>query len=240
MAGCPIDVAPTLGRTSRRPARARCSTTSRRTTRASGGCCSTSLPPLNPRLDGAEPRRPRHGAGRAARLRGRPALVLPGRGRQRGVPRDAAPAHLRAPARAAHRLPDARGPQRVDASPRPVATGSTERSCCPPARRRHASGPPLRNEGQPPGVAITASGSRPRRSSPTRRSSARSCSRPRTTELLRAEQRAPHPHVGRRGVLPARRGDRGLPLRLAGRLLGGVRPELEPGDYLLLEEVGGR
>ncbi len=68
-----------------------------------------------PRLDRAQPVRPRDGAPRAARLRRRPALLLPGRGRERGVPRDAAAPHLGAPSRPPDRLPDARRAQRVGA-----------------------------------------------------------------------------------------------------------------------------
>ena len=49
--------------------------------------------------------RPRHRARRAARLRRRPAQLLPGRRRHRGLPRHGAPARLGAPPRAAGRLP---------------------------------------------------------------------------------------------------------------------------------------
>ena len=43
-------------------------------------------PDAEPRLDGAQPLRPRHGPPGAARLHRRPPLLLPGRRRERGVP----------------------------------------------------------------------------------------------------------------------------------------------------------
>ena len=52
-------------------------------------------------------------ARRAARVRRRRAVVPPGRGRHRGVPRHRAPAHLAAPPRAARRLRRARGRERA-------------------------------------------------------------------------------------------------------------------------------
>ena len=97
------------------------------------------LPPADarpPRADHARlaraPRaRPRHHAGRAAGLRRRPPELLPGRGRDRGLPRHRAAAHLGAPPRAAGRLPHARGLQRArlgdrqdqDRPPAAAATG---------------------------------------------------------------------------------------------------------------------
>ena len=57
--------------------------------------------------------RPRHHAGRAAGLRRRPSQLLPGRGRDRGLPRHGAAADLGAPPRAAGRLRHARGLQRA-------------------------------------------------------------------------------------------------------------------------------
>ena len=94
---------------------------------------------LAPGVDGADAGRRRHRARRAARLRRRRALVPPGRGRDRGLPRHRAPAHLAAAARAARRLPRPRGLQRARLGARSSSAARASRSTA--ARRCSRASP---------------------------------------------------------------------------------------------------
>ena len=99
-----------------RAAPSRCSTTSPRTTRASGRLMLDLLPhAATPTGSSATP--PISGIALVELLayEGDRLSLLPGRGRQRGLPRHAAHAHLGAPSRPARRLPHARRAQRVGA-----------------------------------------------------------------------------------------------------------------------------
>ena len=71
------------------------------------------LPQLNPGWIERNPSDLGMALARAPRLRGRPAVVLPGRGRQRGLSRDGPAPHLGPPSRPPDRLPDARRPERL-------------------------------------------------------------------------------------------------------------------------------
>ncbi len=134
--GCPVDVAPTPGGRRRRARpRARRSTTWPRTTRASAAPARPRAA-AQPALRGAEPGRPRRRARRAPRLRRRPALVLPGRGRERGVPRDGAPRGSRCAAtRASSTTACTRARTRRPSSTSPSARAARRPRSCPRARR---------------------------------------------------------------------------------------------------------
>ena len=170
----------------RRRSPSRCSTTWPRTTRASGGCCSTCCRSSTRDWTERNPSDLGIALRRAARLRGRPALVLPGRRRQRGLPRHAAAAHLGPPPRPARRLPHARRPQRLGAACTSRST-PPRRSCSRAARRcsrscrRRCQGRPRRPARCCPPASITVDGARPRTPTlaPVRRRS-----RPRTTSAL--------------------------------------------------------
>ena len=211
MAGCPTDVdcrpppCPPRGAPS-----SRSSTTWRRTTRASAGCCSTCLPTLNPDWVERNPSDLGDRAARAARLRGRPALLLPGRGRERGVPRHAAHAHLGAPPREARRLPDARRPQRLGAraSSRSTSPGTLPRGTALFTKLTA----PLRGQTAPPPTEIAAGRDHRRRPRSATRTSHGVVAFETAFDqaLAPGEQRDSPAHLGRGGVLPRARHDRGV------------------------------
>ena len=116
------------------------------------------------RLARAPRARPRHHPGRAAGLRRRPPQLLPGRGRHRGLPRHRAPAHLGAPARAAGRLPPARGLQRARVGDRLDRLGHPAGAGGRPVLRHGlpGAGHPERAPGAAGGPGRRASGRLPR------------------------------------------------------------------------------
>ena len=200
-------------------------------------------PAAQPALRGAQPGRPRHRARRAARLRRRPALLLPGRRRERGVPRDGA-------ARAS-RCAATRG-----SSTTACTTGATRGRSCTSAVARASSAAsvlPARHEGghEDPRAAArrracrrrgarARTTSRPSRSSATRRcagaavfetrarrrtasrSTTSSASTPGATRSAACRRARPRPSCTRRAA---------------------TRPPCgrcsQAGDHLVLEEVRG-
>ena len=200
------------------------------------------LPHAQPGLDRAQPVRPRHGAARAARLRGRPALVLPGRGRQRGVPRTRCGTASRrggTPGSIDYRMHDGRNAWA------PVHSGSLAAPVHARARhdaRSRSCSAPLPGQTALPGPTVPT-----RRRSPSRRSRAIPTlasvvvfETAHDVDAAPRQQRDPHPHLGRRGVLPAAPAS---PRRTSTRCPNGLTtarvPLLEAGDYLVFEEVVG-
>ena len=177
------------------------STTSPATTPASGSSCSTGCAVLVPGWTRAQPGRPRHRAGRAARLRRRPAQLPPGRGRHRGLPGHRPPRRLGPPPRPAGRLPDARRLQRARLAalhrrpagrPRPRHRGADPHPEPAGARRPGAAGRAV--------LARACGRARRRRAGVPDHAAGRAGSR---------AQPDPLPHLGGEGVLPAARRHRG-------------------------------
>ena len=94
-------------------------------------------------LDRDARRRPRHRAGRGARLRRRSPQLPAGRGQHRGLPRHRAQPHLAAPARPPGRLPDRRGLQRPAPGQRHLDSGTPDSVPLPRARCSSAAWPGL-------------------------------------------------------------------------------------------------
>ena len=168
-------------------------------------------------------------ARRAARLRRRPAQLLPRRRRHRGLPGHRAPAHLGAPPRAAARLPHARGRQR----PR---LGGGHRGDGRRWVRAAGSGP-----GHRPGRhRLSHAHQRSRGCVDGPRADRRAGRGPGGVRgaarhhVARGLRRDPALHVGRGALLPARRAPPGPCCATTGC----ARP-LRRGDLLLFEEVRG-
>ena len=187
-----------------------------------------------PGLGRAQPVRSRHRAARAARVRGRPPLVFPGRGRQRGLSRDGPAADLGAPARPAHRLPDARRAERVGVRPLGVNAACTVAQGTKVVTRIVAPlvGAVVAPDREMDDAAITAEASRP-----IRRCRRRSSSKPRTgrRSTRRTTRSSSTPGATTTAACPA--GITEAYLFAAPNGVNVVRPAIAAGDALLFEEI---
>ena len=166
--------------------------------------------------------RPRRRAGRAARLRRRPPELPAGRGRDRGLPRHGARAHLAAPPCAARRLPHARRLQRARLGARRRSVPTTWR-CRRPARAssRRVPGHAAAHRARTRRRRATALRARPdglRAAARRRRCTRRTTRSPSTP--------------GATGAAACRRARRA-------RRSPGICPTSQPGDVLVFEEVLG-